>query len=45
MLDIADRQEEEVAQVRTMRLGKRLEALRRQMRELQKTQEAGGGHA
>lgn len=40
MLDTADRQEDEVAQVRTMRLGKRLEALRCQMRELQKMQEA-----
>ena len=35
LLDTADRQEDEVAQVRTARLGERLEALRRQMRELQ----------
>lgn len=34
MLDTVDRQEDEVAQVRTTRLGERLEALRRQMREL-----------
>jgi transposase len=34
MLDTADRQEDEVAQVRTTRLTGRLDALRRQMREL-----------
>ena len=35
MLDTADRQEDEVAEMRTSRLSERLEALRRQMRELQ----------
>ena len=40
MLDTADRQEAEVAQVRTARLGERLEALRRQMRELQAMERA-----
>jgi transposase len=35
LLDTADRQEDEVAQVRIARVGERLEALRRQMRELQ----------
>jgi hypothetical protein len=39
-LNTADRQEDEVAQVRTVRLGKRLEALRRQMRELQEMERA-----
>ncbi len=36
LLDTADRQEDVVAQVRTKRLGERLEALRRQMREFRR---------
>ena len=35
MLDTADRQEDEVAEMRISRLSERLEARRRQMRELQ----------
>lgn len=40
MLDTADRQEDGVAEIRTLRLGERLEALRRQMRDLQAMEEA-----
>src|SRR5215831_9819755 len=40
MLDTADRQEDQVAEVRVNRLGERLEALRRQMRELQVMEQA-----
>jgi transposase len=40
MLDTADRQEDEVAQVRVERLGERLESLRRRMRELQAMERA-----
>jgi transposase len=40
MLDTADRQEDEAAQMRTERLGERLEALRQQMRELQAMERA-----
>jgi hypothetical protein len=40
MLDTADRQEDEVAQMRTSRLTERLESLRRQMRELQAMEQA-----
>jgi len=40
MLDTADRQEDEVAEMRISRLSERLEALRRQMRELQTMQRA-----
>src|ERR1700730_11092206 len=35
MLDTADRQEDRVAELRVARLSERLEALRRQMRQLQ----------
>ena len=40
MLDTADRQEEPVAQMRVSRLNDRLEALRRQMRQLRTMEEA-----
>jgi transposase len=40
MLDTADRQEEPVAQMRVRRLNDRLEALRRQMRQLQMMEKA-----
>jgi transposase len=40
MLDTADRQEDEVAEMRISRLSERLEALRRQMRELQTMERA-----
>src|SRR5215470_7642311 len=40
MLDTADRQEDEVAEMRISRLSERLEALRRRMRELQTMQRA-----
>jgi hypothetical protein len=40
MLDTADRQEDQVAEMRVNRLSDRLEALRRQMRELQAMERA-----
>ena len=40
MLDTADRQEDEVAEMRISRLSERLEALRRQMRGLQTMERA-----
>src|SRR5437879_3571182 len=40
MLDTADRQEDRVAELRVARLGERLEALRRQMRQLQAMEQA-----
>jgi hypothetical protein len=40
MLDTADRQEDQVAELRVDRLSDRLEALRRQMRELQAMERA-----
>ena len=40
MLDTADRQEDEVAEMRTARLTERLERLRRQMRELRAMEQA-----
>jgi transposase len=40
MLDTADRQEDDVAQMRVSRLAERLESLRRQMRELQAMERA-----
>ena len=40
MLDTADRQEDQVAEIRISRLTERLEALRRQMRELQTMERA-----
>ena len=40
MLDTADRQEDPVGEIRVARLSKRLEALRRQMRQLQAMDEA-----
>ena len=40
MLDTADRQEDEMAEVRTTRLGERIDTLRERMRELQKMEKA-----
>src|SRR6267378_3775838 len=40
MLDTADRQEDRVAELRVTRLSERLEALRRQMRQLQAMERA-----
>ena len=40
MLDTADRQEDEMAEVRTTRLGERIDTLRERMRELQKMERA-----
>lgn len=40
MLDTADRQESEFAEVRTNRLAERLKALRRQMRDLKAMEQA-----
>jgi transposase len=40
MLDTADRQEDRVAELRVTRLSERLEALRRQMRQLQEMEQA-----
>ena len=40
MLDTADRQEDRVAELRVARLSERLEALRRQMRQLQVMEQA-----
>jgi len=39
MLDTADRQESEAAELRTVRLTTRLDALRRQMRDLEATEQ------